>query len=126
MAIPQHLLDAEYVNLATRRKNGDMVPTPIWAAPVGTNLYVFTAGNSGKVKRIKNFSEVELAQCNAGGKLLGGWTSASAYIVNDPLEVQNAILALEAKYGWKMKMTDFGARLTGRYQKRAYLRLEMP
>lgn len=126
MAIPPHLLEAEYLSLATLRKNGDLVPTPVWAAPVADKLYVFTAGNSGKVKRLKNFSQIRLAQCNAGGKLLGGWSPASAYLVDDPLEVRRAVLALESKYGWKMKMTDLGARLTGRYAKRAYIRIEMP
>ena len=126
MPIPDHLLAAEFVNLATFRKNGDAVPTPIWAAPWQGKLYAFSAGNAGKMKRLKNSSRARLAPCTGRGKLLGVWQDASAYIVTDPREIEHAVAALHEKYGWRMKLTDFGSKLAGRHGKRGYLRIEMP
>ena len=126
MPIPDHLLAAEYVNLATFRKNGDAVPTPIWAAPVGDKLYAFSEARAGKMKRLKNFSSVRLAECDRNGKLLGVWQEASAYKVEDSQEIEAAKRALEAKYTWKMKITDIASKIGRRYDKRAIIRIEMP
>lgn len=126
MPIPDHLLEAEYINLATLKKNGDMVPTPIWAAPVDGKLYAFSEAKAGKMKRLKNFSQARIAECNSSGKLLGAWQEAKAYAVDGPEEIATAKLALEKKYGWKMKITDLASKAVGRYNKRAYLRIEMP
>ena len=45
---------APYVSLATFRRSGDAVRTPVWMAPADGAHYVFSAGNAGKVKRLKN------------------------------------------------------------------------
>ena len=47
------LATADYFNLATFRKNGNAVATPVWFAPHGDTFYVFSAGDAGKVKRIR-------------------------------------------------------------------------
>ena len=42
-------LDREnYISLATFRRNGDAVRTPVWFAESGGCLYVFTEADSGK------------------------------------------------------------------------------
>ena len=46
--------DHRYVCLATVRRNGVEVKTPVWFAAVGEKLYVFTAGEAGKVKRLRH------------------------------------------------------------------------
>ena len=46
--------DARYVNLATFRRTGARVATPVWAAAAGDKLYIFTEGDAGKVKRLRN------------------------------------------------------------------------
>ena len=38
------LADADYFSLATFRRNGNAVPTPVWFAPAGDTFYVFSAG----------------------------------------------------------------------------------
>jgi PPOX class probable F420-dependent enzyme len=126
MPIPDHLLAAEFISLATFRKNGEAVPTPIWVAPWGGKLYAFSEAKAGKMKRLKNSPRARLAPCTASGKLLGVYQDAEAHIVTDPVEIEHALTALHAKYGWKMKLTDLGSRLAGRYHKRGYLRIEMP
>ena len=45
--------DKKYLNLETYRKNGQVMPTPVWFVQDGEVFYVRTGANSGKVKRIR-------------------------------------------------------------------------
>jgi uncharacterized protein len=79
----------KYLSLETFRKSGEGVRTPIWFASEpatrvdspAPKLYVYTVGNSGKVKRIRNNPRVRIAPCDVRGKLLGEWVEARAEIV---------------------------------------------
>jgi len=81
--------DHKYLSLETFKKSGDGVKTPVWFAadPAtdldgdGARLYIYTIGNTGKVKRIRNNSHVKIAPCTMKGKLLGEWVNASAEMV---------------------------------------------
>lgn len=115
---------APYVSLATFRKTGAVVATPVWSAPAGDAFYVFSAGDAGKVKRLRNGNRARIAVCDVRGKLLGPWYAATAVIVDDPVEIGRALAALRVKYGWQMWLADAGARLTGRFRRRAYIRVE--
>ena len=42
-----------------------------------------------------------------------------------PTEIADALKALRQKYGWQMVLTDFMSRLSGRYHRRAYIRIEV-
>ncbi len=117
--------DARYVNLATFRKSGARVDTPVWAAPHGGRLYVFVAGDSGKVKRLRNSSRAQVAPCDARGRLTGEWANARARIVDDVATIDRAYAALRAKYGWQMRLTDLLSRLSGRYGHRAILEIDV-
>lgn len=125
MTLPDALLDAEYLNLATFRKNGAKVATPIWAAPAGTAFYAFSEGKAGKVKRLKNSSKAQVAPCTVSGKSLGTWQDAQAFIVDDTQEIATAYQALKAKYGWKVSALNALAKIGGKYKKRAILRIEV-
>ncbi len=46
---------AEYISLSTQKRDGSTVETPVWFAQDGDKIYVFTEGNAGKVKRLRNF-----------------------------------------------------------------------
>jgi PPOX class probable F420-dependent enzyme len=116
---------APYVSLATFRKSGVAVRTPVWAAPSGRRLYVFSAGNAGKVKRLRNSARAEVAVCDVRGKVLGAWYPAMAIVLEDRDEIEQALLALRRKYGWQMWLADVGARLTGKFERRAYIRVEL-
>jgi hypothetical protein len=120
------LLDeARYCNLATFRRNGVAVETPVWFAPArdgGAGLYyVFSAGDAGKVKRIRADGRARVAPCDVRGKLLGDWQDARARLLSDAAEKQRAYAALRARYGWQMRIGDFFATLTGRYHRRALI-----
>jgi PPOX class probable F420-dependent enzyme len=119
------LEDARYFNLATFRKNGAAVETPVWFAPSGDSFYVFSAGNAGKVKRIRANGRARVAPCDVSGRLLGEWHDASARLLSDRAEVDRAYSALRSRYGWQMWITDALAMLSGRYHKRALIAVEL-
>jgi len=119
------MLEGErYLSLATFRRDGRAVATPIWFAADGAVLYAFSAGEAGKIKRLRNSPRARIAACDARGNVHGEWRDARAYVVTDPAQRARADQALHGKYGWQMWLADAGSRLTGRYAKRAYLRIE--
>ena len=50
-----------YLSLATFRRSGAEVRTPVWFAATGGLLYLFTARDSGKVKRLRYSSRGRVA-----------------------------------------------------------------
>jgi PPOX class probable F420-dependent enzyme len=105
----------KYLNLETFRKSGEGVSTPVWFAAepaagpsFAGKLYVYTVGNTGKVKRVRNNSRVRIAPCNARGRPLGEWVEARAEIVTGE-EVAHGMRLLNKKYmPWK-QLLDFFA-----------------
>ena len=62
------LVDAEYVNLTTFRKNGERKTTPIWLAVEEGRAYIWSQRDTWKIKRLRNDPKVELTPCNVNGK----------------------------------------------------------
>jgi hypothetical protein len=114
---------SRYVNLATFRKSGAEVRTPVWFAAVDGKLYVFSAGDAGKVKRLRHTSRVRVAACDARGRLRDGWRDGTARIVTDQATIARARAALVAKYGWRLRLFDAFARLAGRVRRRAWIEI---
>jgi len=118
-------LDREaYISLATYRRDGRAVQTPVWFARRGERLYVFTENDAGKVKRLRNGPRARVAACNVRGRLRGDWIEARGRVVDDPGAERDAYAALRAKYGWQMTLVDFFSRLTGRIDARAIVEIE--
>jgi PPOX class probable F420-dependent enzyme len=116
---------ARYVNLATLRRNGREVRTPVWIAPDGDRLVVYTNVTSGKVKRIRNDGRVRLAPCDVRGGLRGDWVEATARLVDDPQDRDRGLRAIERKYGWQMRAARFAAQLSGRWAQRASIEISL-
>lgn len=110
-----------YMSLATFRKSGKEVRTPVWFAWDDGTLWVFTAGGSGKVKRLRSSSRARIAACDLRGNVHGPWLDATAELVDDPATEERAYAALRRKYGWQMWLSDVGSRLTGRIRHRRVL-----
>jgi uncharacterized protein len=87
----------KYISLATFRRNGQEVRTPVWFAEQAGKLYVMTRSDSGKYKRIRNNPQVRLSACTARGKVTGDWIQALARILNRE-EEGRARQALAHKY----------------------------
>jgi PPOX class probable F420-dependent enzyme len=114
-----------YLSLATFRKNGAEVRTPVWFVEIYGKLYVFSAGDSGKVKRLRNSSRARIAPSDARGGVQGTWRDVTAHVVTDPNLIATAHAAIRAKYGWAMTAADLLARLTGRLRRRAWIEIDV-
>ena len=117
--------DMRYVSLATFRKSGLAVKTPVWLAVTNGKLYVYSEGDAGKVKRIRANGRAQFAECDMRGNLLGDFVDATGKIVTDETERQQAFAALKAKYGWQMGIANILSRLSGKYAKRTVLGFEL-
>jgi PPOX class probable F420-dependent enzyme len=117
-------LEGPYVSLATFRRSGVAVRTPVWFAERDGRIYVFTEADAGKVKRLRNDARVQLARCSVNGRVRGDWIEARGRVVDEPAVVEAAYAALRSKYGWQMRAIDFFSRLAGRIEGRAILEIE--
>jgi uncharacterized protein len=114
-----------YVALATFRRSGAEVRTPVWFAATDGKLYVFSAGDAGKVKRLRHSSRARIAPSDARGKVRGEWWDAQARVVIEPRIIERAHAAMRAKYGWQAQVGDLFSRLTGRLPCRAWIEIEI-
>jgi PPOX class probable F420-dependent enzyme len=123
-ALPR-LGSESYVSLVSFRRDGREVATPVWIAPLGEHLYVFTERSAGKVKRLKNNARVRLAPCDVRGSLRGDYTEGRARLVDDSTREAEIYAAFDRKYGWQMRLVNLGSRLAGRIAGRAVLEIEL-
>jgi PPOX class probable F420-dependent enzyme len=115
----------EYVSLATFRRNGAQVATPVWIGGAADHYFVFSEGRAGKVKRLRNNPAIRLAPCDFRGGLLGDWREGRARLVDDATTLAAAYHALREKYGWKMQIGDALSKLSRRYDRRAMIEITL-
>lgn len=108
------LAQQQYINLETFRKSGVGVKTPVWFVQDGDTILVHTVANSGKVKRIRNNGQVNIAPCKVDGALLGDWLPATAHEVKDKETDRKADRLLDKKYGLMKKMFALTSALQDR------------
>src|SRR5690348_1531705 len=101
-SIPAELRGQKYISLATFRKSGVPVNTPVWFADEHGKLYVFTNPKSGKVKRIRNNPEVRVAPSTIRGRITGPEFAGRARLLSGE-ESAHARKLLERKY-WLMRV----------------------
>lgn len=109
--IPEQFLDEQYINLETFRKNGTGVKTPVWFVTDDV-IYVITRSKTGKVKRLRNNSNVKICSCSFNGTPKGEWFSGTAEQVQDQ-EAEKAIKIRKKKYGFKAKLAGFMTKSKG-------------
>ena len=97
MAVSAEVHKEKYISLATFRKSGVAVRTPIWFAEENGRLYCMTSSNSGKFKRIRNNPRAKIAPCTVRGKITGPEFPATVRILS-PEEFQKARQLINAKY----------------------------
>jgi PPOX class probable F420-dependent enzyme len=84
------------MQLTTFRKSGAAVATLVWFAEEGGRLYVTTALNSGKVKRLRHTPTVRVAPRSPWGPIRGPEAEAVARVLAVE-EHAHALAALRRK-----------------------------
>jgi PPOX class probable F420-dependent enzyme len=97
---------SSYVLLTTTRRDGRLVPTPVWAAPFGDGrLVVVTQDTTGKVKRLRREPRVLLAPCSNRGKPRGRPVEGTAHVLAAG-ELPEVERVLAAKYGLQFQLLN--------------------
>jgi hypothetical protein len=100
--VPSAIRGQKYISLATFRKNGARVATPVWFGEEGDKLFVMTRSDMGKTKRIRNNPQVTVAPCTIRGKVTGAEVEALARILPSE-EHAHARAAINRKY-WMARL----------------------
>jgi uncharacterized protein len=98
----------KYLSLASFRRSGQPVYTPLWFAEEGGRVYIMTRNDSWKYKRISNKPQVRVGPCSMRGRLLGPEADARARVLNGS-EFAHARRALARKY-WLMRLPFLWSR----------------
>jgi len=121
----EQLERSNYFSFATLKKSGNFVATPVWFAPLEGSYYLFSAPDTGKIKRLRNFSQCRVAACTVRGTLTGDWLDGKGQMLEQPSDRATALAALRQKYGWQMKLTDCLSGLTRKMAHRVYIRVDL-
>ncbi|MFJ8578983.1 PPOX class F420-dependent oxidoreductase [Micromonospora sp. NPDC093277] len=100
----------KYVLLTTFRRDGRAVPTPVWAVRDGDALAVWTASDTGKVKRIRRNGRVTVAPCDVRGRPRGAAVPGRA-AVSDLVGTRRIRGLLKQKYRLIGRLGLLGSRL---------------
>lgn len=104
------LATARYALLTTYRRDGRPVATPVWIVRVDGALGVWTAADSGKVKRIRREPRVTLATCDVRGRGAGPAYPGRAELL-DTAGTRAVERRVIAEYGWQARLVLLGSRL---------------
>jgi PPOX class probable F420-dependent enzyme len=96
-SIPAEIHGQRYISLATFRKSGVAVYTPIWFAEDDIKLFFMTNSKLGKVKRIRNNPQVKIAPCTMRGKITGPEFPGTVRVMR-PEECARVRQLINAKY----------------------------
>ena len=116
--------DTSYIALETFKKNGQGVSTPVWVIGKEGKLYVWTDGDSWKVKRIGNNKQVRVCQCDARGGLESEWIEAEARVLGKNDEEMRKKLA--KKYGLMYQFFNFMGKIRGKNADRVVIEIYQP
>jgi PPOX class probable F420-dependent enzyme len=104
----------KYVSITTCRRDGTGVPTPVWYAVSDRELVFWTGAGSGKVKRIRNDARVEVALCDARGRIPPGAAAHEGTARLLDAAGKDAARRLLARKYLLVRLTDLARRLVGR------------
>jgi PPOX class probable F420-dependent enzyme len=110
-----------YLSLETFKKSGQAVRTPVWFAAdrsvsldsSAAKIFIYTIGDTAKVKRMRNNPRVKIAPCDMRGKILGPWVDARAQFLSGE-EAASGMRLLNKKYFPLKQLLGFFARFSRR------------
>ena len=115
--------DSRYIALTTYRRDGREVTTPVWSVPLGTSCMLHLEGDR-QGQAVRATGRVRFAPCNMSGRrILGEWQDGRGHIVEDQVRLNEALAALQRKYGWQLSLAMLVYRLRGVHRDRMVLEL---
>lgn len=121
------LAAGNYLSLATFKRDGTRVATPVWVTREGDHLYVITDAASGKAKRLRNSPRAEVAPCDVRGNVTGETLEASAVLL-DEAGTQKVADLVNRKYGLMAKafgLMGAARSLVGRQRPRVGIQISV-
>jgi PPOX class probable F420-dependent enzyme len=106
----------QFISLTTFRRTGEPVSTPVWVAPDGAALLVTTQLGTGKVKRLRHTSRVELRPCTRLGRVASDVQPVDgiAEIQTDEQSIRDLNEAMVTKYGLMFRLVLLAERVIRR------------
>ncbi|MEU7220086.1 PPOX class F420-dependent oxidoreductase [Nocardia iowensis] len=90
---------SKFALLTTYKKDGTPVGTPVWVAPDGDRIVVWTNSKTWKVKRIRRTPDVTLQQSDARGRPKGDEVFTGTATLLDAEGTQRVRDLVSRKYG---------------------------
>jgi PPOX class probable F420-dependent enzyme len=111
------LAKSRYISITSYRRDGRAVATPVWFAPDGDRVVVWTDPASGKAKRIRAGSRVTVAACDIRGRVTAAAFDGQARILA-PSERARSRALLAKRYRLLMPLIDFYNRASSAVRRR--------
>jgi PPOX class probable F420-dependent enzyme len=93
------MANGKYALLTSYKKDGTAVGAPVWVAPDGDRIVVWTNATSWKVKRIRRNPEVRLQRCDNRGRTTADEVLTGTAEVLDASGTERVRGILGSKYG---------------------------
>jgi PPOX class probable F420-dependent enzyme len=116
--VPEPLRAAQFVALTTYRRDGTPVSTPLGPLVQAGRVYFITRSDTGKVKRLRRNSQVQLAPCTRRGEVTGPIYPGTARVLADE-EAAEIAAAFRRNWGWQWHAMRLVDRFAGK--RRVYL-----
>ncbi|MBF6468988.1 PPOX class F420-dependent oxidoreductase [Nocardia beijingensis] len=101
----------KFVLLTTFKKDGTPVGTPVWVAPDGDRIVVWTNPTTWKVRRIRRNPDVTLQACDGRGRPTGNEVLPGSARILDAEGTQRVRDVVADKYGIIGKLAIRGHKL---------------
>ncbi|MFB5604996.1 MAG: PPOX class F420-dependent oxidoreductase [Nitrosarchaeum sp.] len=108
----QDIINQKYLSLETYKKNNLPVQTPVWFVVHKDTIHIVTREKTGKIKRLKNNNNVQIAPCTFNGKITGKVATGKA-VFSPPEDVQMVLNLRRKKYGVMEIIARFVSRKKG-------------
>ncbi|MEU4596705.1 PPOX class F420-dependent oxidoreductase [Nocardia sp. NPDC023988] len=118
------LSTGKYLLLTTFRRDGRPVPTPVLVMRDGETLAVWSAADTGKVKRIRNSGRVTVCSCDWRGKPRGASVPGFAEVLSPGASAHFTGL-MKRKYGLVARIGLAGSALRGGSERMAGIRIRL-
>ena len=99
-----------HILLVTYKRDGTPVPSPVWFARDGEQLYVWTEINAFKAKRLRNDERALIAPCSPRGVPRGAPVAAVGRVLTDAGERDRAARTIRRSWGPGRRLFELFSR----------------